>query len=66
MVLLGQLQDATLQNHVVESAFLPRPLGRLVVPSTTIPVAVVFLVVRNEFPLLPLLIVVVVVVVVAV
>lgn len=64
VILLGQLQHSTLQYHVVEAAFLPGAFSCLVVASSPVPVAVVFLVVRNEFALLPLLVAVVVAIVV--
>lgn len=54
MVLLGQLDHPLLEHHVVEATLLARPLGRLVVATPAVPVAVVLLVVRYEFALLTL------------
>lgn len=51
-VLLGELQDPRLENHVVEAPLLAGPLGGFVVPSAPVPVGVVLLVVRDELPLL--------------
>lgn len=54
VVLLRQLDDTLLQHHIVEATLLARSFRRLIVASPPIPVAVVLLVVRDEFPLLAL------------
>ena len=48
VILLGQFQNALFQNHVVETALLPGTLGGFIVAPPAVPVAVVFLVVRND------------------
>ena len=54
MVVLGELEDPGLQQHVVEPPLLPRPLGGLVVAAPPVPVRVILLVLRDKLPLLPL------------
>ena len=54
MILATQFQNALLQDHIVEASLLARPLGRLVVAPTPVPVAVVLLVIGNELALLTL------------
>lgn len=54
VILLCQLDDALLQHHVVEAALFARPLSRLVVATSPIPVAVVFLRVGYKLALLAL------------
>lgn len=54
VVLLGELNDALLEDHVVEAPLLAGPLGRLVVAAPPVPVGLVLLVLGDEFALLAL------------
>lgn len=54
VILLAELHHSLLEHHVVETPFLSRSFGRLVVTPSTVPIAVVLLVVRDELPLLAL------------
>lgn len=54
VILLAELHDPLLKHHVVETPLLSGPFGCLVVASTSVPIAVILLVVGNKFALLAL------------
>lgn len=54
VVLLRQLHNSLLQDHIIEATLLAGTLCRFIVAAPPIPVAVVLLVVRDKFPLFAL------------
>ena len=54
LVLIGQLDDARLQNPVIHSTLLPRSFGRFIVATSSIPVRLVLACVGCELTLFAL------------
>ena len=54
MVVFRQFYDPGLEQHIIQPPLLSGPLGRLIVPTSPVPVGIIFFSFRNKFTLLPL------------